>query len=370
MNVTSLLVKLAMRCNIACTYCYWFRDPGVYDKPSLMQDEVAAALVRRIESHVLTNALPTFSIIFHGGEPLLYGIQRFDRLAGELREVEARTGCRIAMSVMSNGILLTETWLEVLHRHNVRLGISIDGPKEVHDARRIDFHGEGTLGRVEASLDLARRSGFEVGVLSVCNPESDPEALLTYLVDTLGLTAFDVLVPDLTHDNAPVPSIADFYIRLFDLWYDRYAAQGIEIRYVNAMLQGLLGGRSGSIVMGTGAVSAVTVLTDGALEALDTMRAVGAGVVRSALNILDHPLDAIAADPLWSEILHASEHLPAKCQACKVQAVCGGGPIVTRWSRARRFDNPTVYCPDKIKIISHVWTRIRQDLFVELGEIA
>ena len=71
--ISQLLVKVASRCNIDCSYCYWFRDAAVYDKPKLMSADVLHRLLQRIEEHVAKNSLIDFPIILHGGEPLLWG---------------------------------------------------------------------------------------------------------------------------------------------------------------------------------------------------------------------------------------------------------------------------------------------------------
>ena len=69
--ITQLLVKVATRCNIDCSYCYWFRDAAVYNKPKLMSASVLQQLLQRIEQHVARYALVDFPIIMHVGEPLL-----------------------------------------------------------------------------------------------------------------------------------------------------------------------------------------------------------------------------------------------------------------------------------------------------------
>src|SRR3954467_7925515 len=77
---TFLLVKLASRCNINCTYCYWFRDAEVYRKPAVLTVEAEDALCRRLEEHIDAFGLDRFLLIFHGGEPLLFpsaGSSRF-----------------------------------------------------------------------------------------------------------------------------------------------------------------------------------------------------------------------------------------------------------------------------------------------------
>ena len=69
---TFVLVKLASRCNINCTYCYWFRDPEVYNKPPVLTLEAEDAFCSRLEQHIREFRLDQFLLVFHGGEPLLF----------------------------------------------------------------------------------------------------------------------------------------------------------------------------------------------------------------------------------------------------------------------------------------------------------
>jgi uncharacterized protein len=93
--ISQLLVKVASRCNIDCSYCYWFRDAAVYDKPKLMSADVLQRLLQRIEEHIAQNSLIDFPIILHGGEPLLWGVENFHRIAEGCEAITARTGCEI-----------------------------------------------------------------------------------------------------------------------------------------------------------------------------------------------------------------------------------------------------------------------------------
>src|SRR5438552_18572161 len=89
--ISQLLVKVASRCNIDCSYCYWFRDAAVYDKPKLMSDEVLQQLLRRIEEHIVAYGFAEFPIILHGGEPLLWGVENFRRFAEACEAISTRT---------------------------------------------------------------------------------------------------------------------------------------------------------------------------------------------------------------------------------------------------------------------------------------
>src|SRR5271165_1931386 len=101
-----VLIKLAARCNIKCTYCYWFRDAMVYEKPAVLTPEAEDAFCLRLEEHIREFNLPFFLLVFHGGEPLLFPKRRFDALLKKLRDIEQRTGCVITRGVTTNAILI------------------------------------------------------------------------------------------------------------------------------------------------------------------------------------------------------------------------------------------------------------------------
>ncbi len=358
-----VLLKLAARCNLNCTYCYWFRDTSVYEKPAVLTPEAEGGFLRKLAAHVERYELDAFSILFHGGEPLLFGKRRFEAFVTGLRELERRLGFKLKLDITTNGTLLDREWAALFRTLRVRVTISVDGPRAVHDRNRLDFKGRGSYDRVVSGLATLREAGIEPGVLAVCDPTTDPEELASFFVDDLGVD-FDVLVPDATHEDAP-PSIAAYYTKLFDLWYDRYAARGVRIRFLDSVSRGLLGIPTRSESIGYGAITTMTMLTDGSLEALDILRTARFNITRSEINVLTHELQDIELDPVWREVLHASLHLAHVCRACPYELACGGGHIASRWSQENRYDNPSVYCEDFKQILSHAWTRISQDLYVE-----
>jgi uncharacterized protein len=140
---TFLLVKLASRCNIQCTYCYWFRDADVYRRPAVLTVEAEDAFCKRLEQHITEFGLDHFMIVFHGGEPLLFPKHRFVALQEKLLDIEERTGCEITRGVCTNAILIDEEWVEIFREFEVDVSVSLDGPPEIHDKYRVGFKGEG-----------------------------------------------------------------------------------------------------------------------------------------------------------------------------------------------------------------------------------
>jgi len=358
-----LLVKLAARCNINCSYCYWFRDRSVYDLPKVLAPEVETKLLERLKTHCSRHRLASFCVAFHGGEPLLFGKARMRALCARLAEVERETGTRIRKSITTNGLLLDREWVELLRESGTSVTLSLDGSRAQHDARRVDFRGEGTYERVVAALGLLRTAGIEPGILAVCDPLGRPEELLAAFADRLGIREFDVLVPDATHEDR-VPSIRAYFTRLFDLWLDEYSQRGVRIRFLDNLLRASLGRESSTEAIGYGPISTLTMLSDGSLEPLDVLRIAGGAAARSAYNVLEHELQEVQHDPAWREAHQASLNLCATCNACEFHDACGGGYLPSRWSAARRYDNPSVYCEDLKGLFRHVWQRAAPTLYV------
>lgn len=362
---TFVLIKLASRCNIQCTYCYWFRDADVYKKPAVLTRDTEDAFCVRLEEHIREFELDQFLVVFHGGEPLLFPKHRFDAFLKKIKAIEDRTGCTIQRGLTSNGILIDEAWVRLFKEHDVVVTVSLDGPAEINDKYRVDFKGKGTLAGTLKGIDCLRDGGIEPGLISVCNPATDPEKVLAFVVDELGFPEFDILPPDATHIDNP-PPIADYFIKLFDVWYDKYAARGVRIATLDAMIRGLVGKLSLSDTIGLGPIETVTLMTDGSLEPLDVLRITGDGSTASKLNVRSNAIKDVRNDPVWRQAFEASTQLCDTCMNCEYLDSCGGGHLAQRWSRERRYDNPSVYCESWKRIFGHIWKRISPTLSVEV----
>jgi len=366
---TFLLVKLASRCNIKCTYCYWFRDPDVYRRPPVLTVEAEEAFCRRLEEHINAFGLDHFLIVFHGGEPLLFPKHRFVALQEKLLDIEERTGCEITRGVCTNAILIDKEWVDIFEEFGVDVSVSLDGPPDVHDKYRLGFKGEGTHAETIRGLQLLRAAGTEPGLIIVCNPGTDPERVVSYVVEELGIKQFDVLPPDANHNDNP-PPIDDYFIKLFDIWYDKYAAQGVRISTLDAMIQGLLGEVSISDTIGLGAIDTVTLMPDGSLEPLDVLRIAGDRSTRTDSSVQKNPLQAVQNDPCWRDVFEASTRPCEVCRNCEYFDACGGGHLAQRWSPARKYDNPSVYCESWKRIFDHIWKRVSPTLVLDCTPLA
>lgn len=350
-------LKLASRCNLDCKYCYWFTDPSVLKTPPILLEEVEFSFLKKLEEHIMQYGLKSFSILFHGGEPTLFPKWRFLRLCEAMKAIQERTACQFHLMMTTNGTLIDSEWAILLRLFQVSVTISIDGPQVVHDTMRLDRRGNPTYDRVIQGIMTLRNQGIEPGFLAVCNPSIDPEIITKHFDEILEAKHFDILVPDSNHDFSP-PSIASYYIKLFDLWLDRYSHKGVEIRYVKGMIKGLLGGDASLESIGYGPIETLIMLTDGTLEPLDVLRYGGQNKTRTDISILTHTFQDVTLHPVWLEAFHASLELHRTCQVCEFCNSCGGGYLPHRWSSVNRYDNPSVYCDDFKQVFEHIWKRI------------
>lgn len=361
--VNEFVVKLASRCNIQCTYCYWFEDPLVLKSPKIISDTHLSLFLSKLESHIKTHHLDSVSIAFHGGEPTLYPIEKFIKACQKLREIESNSNCRIKLSMQTNALLINDRWVSAIKQFNVRLGVSIDGSKLVHDRYRIDAKGRGTFDRTVEKIAFLKKNQIDVYLLSVASPEVSAKEQLDLFVNHLSVKDFDILIPH-QHYELETTSISAYYRELFDAYLDTYLDQKVNIRLLDGIMCQLVGGNSKT--QGFGYVTTVTLLTDGHLEATDDLRMI-ANLPPSQIHIENHLLQQITDDPLWQKVYESSINLAKKCQDCVYKRTCGAGPLVTRWSATNEFNNPSVFCNDFIDLFDHVQLRLKP--YYELREL-
>jgi uncharacterized protein len=153
-------------CNLACAYCFFLDKELLYPNSQFrMSDRVLEAYIRQlIEAHRTDEV----TVAWQGGEPTLMGIDFYWR-AIEIQHKYARPGMRFENTMQTNGTLLDDEWCEFFRENNYLIGISIDGPRHLHDAYRLDKGGRPTFDRVMRGLRLLQKHGVEYNVLVAVN---------------------------------------------------------------------------------------------------------------------------------------------------------------------------------------------------------
>ncbi|MFN8523276.1 MAG: anaerobic sulfatase maturase [Chloroflexota bacterium] len=149
-------------CNLDCKYCFFLSKEALYPGSRFrMTDEVLEAYVRQvIESH----QTPEVTIAWQGGEPTLMGLEFFQR-AVALADRYKKPGQTVQHTIQTNGTRLTNEWAAFFKQHNFLVGLSVDGPRAIHDTYRVDKGGKGTFDQVMRGWGCLKRHGVERNIL-------------------------------------------------------------------------------------------------------------------------------------------------------------------------------------------------------------
>jgi uncharacterized protein len=164
-------------CNLRCTYCFYLEKSQLFEQGhSLrMSDAMLEAFVR---DRIRSQDAPEIEFAWQGGEPTLLGVDFFRRAVALQRRYA--DGRRITNALQTNGTLIDDAWAEFLAANGFLVGISIDGPADLHDAYRVDALGAASLDRVLRGLRRLQAHGVEFNTLTVVNRLNAQHPLKVY----------------------------------------------------------------------------------------------------------------------------------------------------------------------------------------------
>lgn len=196
-------------CNLDCEYCFFLSKDQLYPDSSFrMSESVLEAYIRQLLE--AQRGVEEVVVAFQGGEPTMMGLDFF-RLVIDIEADFAVPGQRILNTIQTNGTLLDDDWGTFLREHDFLVGLSIDGPRHMHDAFRVDKGGKPTFDRVLRGLDVLKAHGVEWNALTTINSANGDHGLevYRYLRDDLGakFMQFIPIVERVTDDVLPLTSV-------------------------------------------------------------------------------------------------------------------------------------------------------------------
>lgn len=375
-----LVLKVASRCNLNCTYCYMYNlgDTTYMKQPKVMSDDVVDSLIARVKKHCHMHGIDVFDFNFHGGEPLLAGPAFFEKFVSKANEALLPEITPI-FSMQTNGTLLTPQWCTVLGKLDIHIGISLDGTPESNDMHRIDHAGKGSYKQIINGIRIAQESEDlpnRPGLLSVINIKSDPAAVFEHF-KSINPNNIDFLLPDANYESLPYESAnelqgnwetpyADWLIGVFDPWFNEKKIFGITI--FESFIRIILGNTAGSEVVGDANKEQLVIETDGGIEPVGQLKICGNGFTKLGMNVLQNDIDDIIHTDLGILYHLSGKKICRFCQECPIREICGAGYLPHRYSRSKGFNNPSIYCHDLVKLITHIQNRLLDVIPAHLQE--
>jgi len=360
MQPFTLLIKPAgSDCNIDCRYCFYKgRAPQFGQGKQRMSDEVLERLVK----DYMQLGFPVVGFAWQGGEPTLMGVDFYKR-AVELQKKYGSPGQKVSNTLQTNGILLNDKWCRFLHDNKFLAGISIDGPREFHDCYRVDHSGSGTFDKVARAIENCKKYKVEFNTLILLNNKNveHPDELFDFLIEN-DMTYLQ-FIPCVERDPA-TGKIADFSItpaqygkflcKIFDRWYD-YGPHKLNIREFDSTVTYYVMGKHTICTYSNQCAGFIVVEHTGDCFPceffVEPKWRLG--------NILETPIDKLAADSKKRAFARAKQNLSNKCLVCKYLPVCRGGCMKDRV----RLDNDrreSYFCEGYKRFFDYTMPRFMQ----------
>lgn len=334
------------RCNLDCTYCYYLEKERLYPgtKKFQMPDDVLESYVRDYIAAQAGQGVAEIWFAWQGGEPTMLGVDFFRRVVA-LQQRYGPVGTTIRNALQTNGTLLDEEWAEFLKANDFLVGLSIDGPRELHDRHRIDRAERPTFDKVMAAVDLLRAHAVEFNALTVVHRQNARKPREVYrFLKGIGVNYMQFIpIVERSADGATLagaPQIDEegaacrvtpwsvlpkdygtFLARVFDEWIKEDVGR-IFVQFFDVQLGLWAGGPAGLCWFAETCGQALAMEHNGDLFACDHY----VYPEYRLGNIMETPIEALAMSPFQQKFGNDKrDTLPRYCRECEYRFACNGG---------------------------------------------
>jgi uncharacterized protein len=365
--VDLLVIQPTPFCNINCSYCYL---PDRTNSKKITATIVEHAIRSLIKSQLLGKEV---TIVWHAGEPLTLPPNFYRPLFDLISELVRSLNVSVRHSIQTNGTLLTQEWCDFINEHQIRIGVSVDGPQPIHDANRKTRSGRGTFDNVIRGIKLLRQNDIPYHAIAVVTQATlaDPEGFFAFFYNNgffnLGLNIEEVegahrqssIFGDTLYRDA-----INFYTTLFDLYIasDRHMAIREFDRSMNAILRNPETLDITSLLIESHLINPMSIISIDYQGNFSTFSPELIGQKSEEYNnfILGNVLDSDFAIAEKSTLLKKmSDDIIKGVNKCKRECdyfyICGGGAPSNKFFENMTFNSSeTNYCKYNIKIPSGI----------------
>ena len=320
-------------CNLDCKYCFYLSKERLYpDSRFCMSADLLDTFTRQ---YIEAQRVPEVTFAWQGGEPTLMGLAFFER-AIELQEQYKRPGMTIYNTLQTNGVTLDDGWCRFFKKHNFLVGVSIDGPKKLHDAYRVDKRGRPTFDRVMGGLERLKKHHVEFNTLTCVHAANGDYPLEVYHflrdeVQSRYVQFIPIVVRDnetgfqegetVTQHSVTGKQYGHFLNAIFDEWV-RHDVGQVFIQIFDVALAAWIGQRPGLCIFEETCGTALALEHNGDLYSCDHF--VEPRYYLGNINE-DYLVKLVGSEQQRQFGLAKRDTLPRYCRECVVRFVCNDG---------------------------------------------
>ena len=314
-------------CNLDCKYCFFLSKEMLYPGSRFrMADDLLETYIKQLlESQIGSEV----AIGWQGGEPTLMGLEFFERSIQYVKR-HVKPGQRVSYTIQTNGTKLNDEWCAFLKQHQVLVGLSIDGPKELHDFYRVDKGGKGSYDDVIRGWECLRKHGVDVNILCTVHAANGDHGAEVYRFfrDTLK-TEFIQFIPivelgpsgtEVTNRSVASDQWGRFMIAVFDEWVKRDVGK-VYVQMFDAALASWVGAPQSMCIFNETCGGALALEHNGDLYSCDHF-VEPKHLLGNIQNV--HMLKLVTSDQQRQFGLAKRNTLPAYCRKCEVKFACHG----------------------------------------------
>jgi uncharacterized protein len=324
MEPFSLLIKpVSADCNLRCTYCFYIDHLKKVEQKPRMSDKVLETM---IASYMKTNQNNHFSFGWQGGEPTLLGLEFWEKVIN-LQTKYAPKGAVISNGLQTNGTLITESIAEFFGEYKFLLGLSLDGPADLHDYYRKTIGQKSSHNLVIRGIEILRRYNVEFNILILVNNVNVKKASEVYNYLKNKGFYFHQYIPCVEYDEFGNPQTfsingeewGTFLCEIFDQW-KKEDINRISIRLFDSILENLVYGKYNVCHMGSNCCQYFVVEYNGNIYPCDFF-------VRDDLllgNVLKDKWEGILKSPTYIQFGKNKSSWNENCKKCSYLNLCHG----------------------------------------------
>lgn len=364
-DVFSAVFKISDKCNLNCSYCYREKAPKI----DTLRHMPLKVIDRTLESILYYKQWlytrygwlkrPSLYFIWHGGEPLTIGLTGMNKIL-DLQKKYMEKGLTISNCIQTNGTLINESFFDVFRKEFFRVGISIDGPAEVHNKHRVDWNGNQSFDATYRGIQVLKKHSYPWSAISVLTPESvgqEKEIFEFFMAEKPYEIDFTPAFFYETDITLSPDDYARFMIEMFDLWVSEKNPP-FDIRFFKDVLY-FLGYRNtekASVIceLAGNCHRNISILTNGDVYSCECLNSKPSNRIG---NILTKTFTEIVHSEPFIRLSKNTNTYRKECLSCDVFFVCKAGCYNRRLPTEDGEPKFDFYCKARKQIIHYIMDR-------------